>query len=1021
MRKVLPIIILFFAFRLTAISQQHLQFSFTHYDMNNGLAAYDAGSITQDEEGFIWIGTINGLQRFDGNRFITFRHDPANEHTLPDNYIFKIHYDKNKRLWVLLGNGKIGIFDTRNFRFKEVAVKTSNQRMLVSERNLFEDSRGNLLYYFPGIDILTLNEAQDEFTPDYSLFTLPPKFEVWNIKEDLKTGKLYIACDLDFVVFDPLRNKTSYRDNNAGNEALIQQLGDLDQVSILLIDSKQRLWFHRWLPGQGVPALYCYDLLNKKLIINHLVLLNTFQSYHELRTMIEQKDSTIWIAGLSAFAKYRDDKKSFQPVYNGYVNDQSIYYQRVNDIFEDRQNNLWIATSNNGVYVFNPKQQLFSNITHINRTTQRQGDGNVLSFAHTGPGDILVGTWGDGIYKYDSSLNRVPINIQGLDENNALSGWSMYNSGKYQETWVGLQPGVMVIDEKINRARTYNPPMFKNSTVRQVILDNSGNAWIGTQRVGLIKWVREKGKKNFEAGFEKYDAIPDCRIQKIYIDKKGFIWVCTIKEGIYKIDPVDNRIVDHITDKGPATKKLNLNDANSIIQVNDSIMLIASNGLHIYNTHTNTIRQFSISEKISLERIMSMEIDASGYLWVSLNNGLCRINLENKAYLFFDRKDGMVNDLFNTNASFLLPDNRMLFGSSNSFIVFQPSKVLFASKPRVVSITDFKVNNKSLLVDSLKALSKIELSHLQNSIVIEFAALSFLNEYPIYYQLDDIDKEWQKANDLNQAVYNYLPPGEYVFRVKAVDESGQSTDKITELHIRVRAPFWKTWWFLGIAIFVALAIIYWLDKQRLQKLRATESIRTRIATSLTEDMSNSLSSINISSELAKTKVDTDKERTRDYIEHISETSNRMVQAMYDMVWSIHPNNDTMKNTLERMKDFAIEMESLYNIDIIFDIDEAAIRLDLDMEYRYELLAIFKEAIWNAIKHADAKHIQVSIRIKKDRFFMFIEDDGKGFDLSTAVLARGINDMRRRANAINASFYIESSINTGTVVKIEMKV
>ena len=186
-------------------------------------------------------------------------------------------------------------------------------------------------------------------------------------------------------------------------------------------------------------------------------------------------------------------------------------------------------------------------------------------------------------------------------------------------------------------------------------------------------------------------------------------------------------------------------------------------------------------------------------------------------------------------------------------------------------------------------------------------------------------------------------------------------------------------------------------------------------------MSNSLSSINISSELAKTKVDTDKERTRDYIEHISETSNRMVQAMYDMVWSIHPNNDTMKNTLERMKDFAIEMESLYNIDIIFDIDEAAIRLDLDMEYRYELLAIFKEAIWNAIKHADAKHIQISIRIKKDRFFMFIEDDGKGFDLSTAVLARGINDMRRRANAINASFYIESSINTGTVVKIEMKV
>lgn len=1021
MRKAFPIIILFLLFRLTAISQQHLQFSFNHYDMNNGLAAYDAGSIAQDEEGFIWIGTIDGLQRFDGNRFITFRHNPANSYSLPDNYIMTIHYDKNKRLWILFGNGKIGIFNTRNFQFKEVTVKTSDPRMLVSDRALFEDSKGNILYFFPGRDILTLNEAQDEFTADYNMFKLPSNFKVWSIKEDLKTGKLYIGCDAGFVVYDPLKNKTSYTDNNAGNEALIGQLGELDQVSILMIDSKQRLWFQRWQSGQGYPVLYCYDLVNNILIMDRQVLLETFQSYHELKKMIEQKDSTIWLTGLATFARYQESKKSFQPVYNGYVNDQSIYYQRVNDIFEDRENNLWVATSNNGVYVFNPKQQLFYSIPHLNRFTQRQGDGNVLSFAHTGSGEILVGTWGDGIYKYDSSFNRIPINIRGLDENNAFSGWSMIHSITYKETWIGLQPGVMMIDEEVNRARTYNPAMFKNNTIRQVAMDHRGNVWIGTQRAGLFKWVREKGKKKFEDGFEKYNAIAECRIQKIYTDKKGFIWICTVGEGIIKIDPVTGGIADRITDKGPTSKRLKLNDANSIIQYNDSIMLIAANGLHIYNTRSNVIRQVALSEKISLERIMSMETDANNFLWVSLINGLCRINLDNNSYLFFDRKDGMINDHFNFNASLRLPDNRMLFGSSNSFIVFHPSKILFANRPRVVTITDFKVNNRSLLVDSLKALSKIELSHLQNSIVIEFAALNFLNEYPIYFQLDKIDKEWQKANDINQAVYNYLPAGDYTFRVKAVDETGATTDKITELHIKVRAPFWKTWWFLGIAIFVALGIIYWLDRQRLQKLRATESIRTRIATSLTEDMSNSLSSINISSELAKTKVDTDKERTRDYIEHISETSNRMVQAMYDMVWSIHPNNDTMKNTLERMKDFAIEMESLYNIDIIFDIDEAAVRLDLDMEFRYELMAIFKEAIWNAVKHSEAKHIQVSIRIKKDRFFMFIEDDGKGFDISTAVLARGINDMRRRANAINANFYIESSINTGTVVKVEMKV
>jgi signal transduction histidine kinase len=186
-------------------------------------------------------------------------------------------------------------------------------------------------------------------------------------------------------------------------------------------------------------------------------------------------------------------------------------------------------------------------------------------------------------------------------------------------------------------------------------------------------------------------------------------------------------------------------------------------------------------------------------------------------------------------------------------------------------------------------------------------------------------------------------------------------------------------------------------------------------------MSNSISSINISSELAKTKVDADKDRTKEYISQISETSNRMVRAMNDMVWSIDPKNDTMMDTIERMKSFAIETENLFDVEIVFDIDEAAADLDLDMAHRYEMLSIFKEAIANVAKHSSAKHVQVSLRLKNSRFFMMIEDDGKGFDVDNAALARGISDMRRRSADIKAALYIESERNTGTIVKLEMPV
>jgi signal transduction histidine kinase len=237
----------------------------------------------------------------------------------------------------------------------------------------------------------------------------------------------------------------------------------------------------------------------------------------------------------------------------------------------------------------------------------------------------------------------------------------------------------------------------------------------------------------------------------------------------------------------------------------------------------------------------------------------------------------------------------------------------------------------------------------------------------------------------------------------------------------VKPPFWKTWWFLGLTIFVAIALFYWLDKQRMQKIKATESVRNRIATSLTEDLSNSLSSINISSELAKTKVDVDPQRTKEYINQISEASNRMIHSMYDMVWSINPQNDTMQHTIDRMKTYAAEIENLYALDIVFDISEEVSRLDLNMEYRYELLSIFKEAMDNISKHAQARHAHVNLQYQKNKLVMLIEDDGRGFDADAAAAKRGIADMRRRAAAINASFYIESEVNTGTILKLIMPV
>lgn len=693
----------------------------------------------------------------------------------------------------------------------------------------------------------------------------------------------------------------------------------------------------------------------------------------------------------------------------------------MNGIFEDRDRNLWVTTNNNGLYLFNPSEQFFTNIRHINRVTNLPGKGSMMSFMLTKDKTLLAGTWGDGLYRYDSNYRMLPLNIKGFDEKGSPSVWSMCLSTDSNTIWMGAQPGIYALDQNTRTAVFYNPPVMKDRTVRQVAMDRFGNLWMGTQSLGLFKWTNTKGKKNFNETVKQYTAVPPGQVRRIFICDRGYVWVGTSEAGLYVIDPATDKIIYHLGTKEPAERRLLSDGVTSIIQYDDSVVVIAAKGLHMFNRNREKISKTIRMPESSTGNISAMEKDKNGYIWLSMTDGLFRVNPKNQIFIHFDRIDGIMNDHFIMSASYKLPGGRLIFGADNQLILFDPTRVVLNDPAPDVVITGFKLRNQPLLVDSLLSRERVELGPEDNSIAIEFSGLGYGRTYIIKYKLENLDKDWIRADNNNQAVYSYLPAGNYTLLLKSEDAEGNPSKNITRLLIKIKPPFWRTWWFLGLAIFATIGLFSWIDKQRTQKIRATESIRTRIATSLTEDMSNSLSSINISSELAKNKIDIDTHRTKEYIGQISDASNRMVQAMYDMVWSINPGNDTLPDTIARMKEFAVEVENSHDLVIVFDIDPQVLKLKLDMEYRYEILSIFKEAITNAARHASAKHIQLSLRLKNNKLIMLIEDDGKGFDLETGVLGRGISDMRRRASAIDASFYIESNVNTGSIVKLEMTI
>ena len=1010
-------ILLFFSQQL--YSQQAKHYSFTHYGPAAGLAANEVLSINQDDQGFIWVGTANGLQRFEGTRFKVFRNKKNDVSSIPGNYVHQLMVDKKKNLWLQAAGNRVGIFDTKKFTFREVKVKASNEIFLQYEKKLIQDEDGNIFLVINNHEFLTYNEKKNEFSAEWNFIRIPKNWKIVSLYNLPGTKKYVIGTLSGIVIYNRQTDQMSYTGHNKENEGLINKLGTAQTAVNFLLDSRQRLWFDMWVGG--APVIFSYDIKKNEIILDKYSLYPLLNGYHELSGFLEQRNGKIWVKGLGVFAEYLEKENQFQLVYNGYENEQSIAYSRLNALFEDRENNIWVGTNNNGLYRFNPATQFFTNIRHSNRMTGKAGDGSFLSFIYTKQGTLLAGAWGDGLYHYDSNFKMIPLNIRGFNENATPSMWSMYASKDNNTIWIGAQPGIYAINQATRTSRFYNPAILQNRTVRQIAEDKYGNLWIGTQSIGLFKWTAEKGKIKFDDGISPFSGVPVSLILKIYIDSKGYVWVATSSSGLYLIDPANDKVIMHFGMNEPEERKLLWDGIASVLQYDDTTMVIAANGIHLFN-----INQQKITKTIPLPEsipglIEAMEKDRQGYLWISKTSGIYRVNLKNEIFIHFDRGDGIANDHFIAAASYTLPDGRILFGADNQLVVFDPLQVHINNPAPEVTITGINVMNKSLSVDSLLKKNRIELGPANNSITIEFSGLSYAGAYVIKYKMDKLDNDWQKQDGSNRAIYTHLPAGTYTFLVKSENAEGNSSKNITSLVIYIKPPFWKTWWFLGLLILTAIAAVYLLDKLRMQKLRATEGIRTRIATSLTEDLSNSLSSINISSELAKRKIDSDTERTKEYISQISDTSNRMVNAMSDMVWSINPRTDTMVDLVDRMKIFAAEMENLYKVDIVFSIDKAIEVMRTNMEIRYELLSVFKEALVNAGRHSDCRHIQVTLRFKNSKLIMLVEDDGKGFDTDAKALSRGISDMRRRAAAINASFYIESNINTGTVVKLEVKV
>jgi signal transduction histidine kinase len=414
-------------------------------------------------------------------------------------------------------------------------------------------------------------------------------------------------------------------------------------------------------------------------------------------------------------------------------------------------------------------------------------------------------------------------------------------------------------------------------------------------------------------------------------------------------------------------------------------------------------------------------MDRNGSLWIITSNGLCRYNPVNKQINVYGRKDGVILAERTSNADFLCSNNYIVFGGGNAMVMFDPNVFSSTKTPPNVTITDFKIYNQFVPVDSLMQHPEVKLQNDENSISIYFASLSYTqrDKLTYYYKMEGIDKDWVRADRSYYANYSLLPPGTYTFKVYCENIDGKRSAKITELVIRIKPPFWRTWWFMSTLMFVVALLIYAVHDLRVNRLLAVEKLRNRVARDLHDDMGSTLSTINILSSMAKSKMTADPVKTTEYLGKISDNSQRMMEAMDDIVWSIKPSNDSMQKISARMREFATNVLEAKDMDLEFFMDDDVYDVKLNMEKRRDFFLIFKEAVNNAAKYSKASRVSIHVSLQHKMLVLTVKDNGVGFDVVAADGGNGLGNMHKRADAMNGRINIESDEGEGSAITLSI--
>jgi len=821
-----------------SLKAQHDQFQFSRLDIDNGLSHNQVTCIMKDSKGFMWFGTLSGLNKYDGYKFKIFKHSSGDTTTINDDFIVSITEGPDNKIWV----------ETRDHFNIYDPVKES----------FSHDIAG----YLRSINI-----------PDANIIAL---------KKDRFGNYWFIHAVYGIYKYNPITKVTTHIAHKPGDTNSISS-NDVADVSL---DSKGNTWL---IYNNGLieelddqnTVIYRTDLISK----------SNAPAALPFKLLIDNKDDFwAYVPSYSSGVYYINAAKTIFKHFDKGDGPDKLSTNVIYNIIQDDKNRIWIATDHGGINIIDKANFQIKVLLNREDDNKSLSQNSTISMYKDNTGIIWIGTYKKGISYYNESIIKFPLYTHHLSDPNSLpfNDINKFVEDKYGNLWLGTNGGGLIyFDRKKNSFKSYlhnpsDPKSLCNNVIVTMCLDHNQNLWIGTYFGGLDCF----DGKTF-THYKHNDAVPgsisEDRIWSILEDSDHQLWVGTLAAGLNLFHP-DTKTFTHykfgqpnsvhsnyisalledrdknlwiVTSYGvdvllKKTQRFihyrhNDNDANSLINDNTNNILQDSRGLiwittregiSIFNPATGKFQNIKKDDGLPDNTVMDIQEDDAHNMWASTPNGLSNIIVSKTAgplkfnFVNYNETDGLQGSEFTENSSCKTRDGELAFGGGNGFNIFKPSNIHINSTISDLVFTDFQVFNQSLKVgekvnghvilpQSITTSKSITIRYNEDVFAIEFASLNYFNpdKVKIQYKMEGFDKDWITAdNTIRKATYTNLDAGDYVFRVRALNNPSPKNELTLVIHIL--PPFWKTP--LAYILYAVLIVggLLMIRKRGIQKLKS---------------------------------------------------------------------------------------------------------------------------------------------------------------------------------------------------------